>query len=169
MDPTNAEIIIFVSHEITRPYNWTTLECSDPNCLQSTMEPINKSKGVVRKLVLTKDGKNLVHEVITSQQFDGLLISALATPSVSPRKVELPCQVKRLIGTFQDRIVFLDYDYWLCTWKIDANSDDLKRHFFLPKNWLNTSSLEMATLNGQGTFFCPRFGKVIIVRNGLLL
>ena len=168
-DPTNAEIILFVSNEIVRPYNWTTLECSDSTCLQSTVEPLNKSKSVVRKLVLTTGGKNIVHEDITSQPFNGLLISALATLPLTPQKVELPCQVKRLIGTFQDRVVFLDSDYWLCTWKIDGDSDDLKRHFFLPKNWLNTSSLEMATLNEQGTFFCPRFGKVIIVRNGLLL
>lgn len=168
-DPANAEIILFVSHEIVHKYKWMTLECSDFSRPPSTeVGPPDEPKGTVRKLALTKDGRNLVYEVIPSQVSDGLQISILATSSLGHSwKVELSCQVKRLIGTFQDRIVFLDKDYWLCTWEIDAGSSDVKRHFFLPKNWLNSSTLQMATLNEQGTFFCPRFGKVIIVRNGV--
>lgn len=168
-DPANAEMIFFVSHETICPYKWTTLECSDSSRLPTTVEAINRPKGVVRKLALTKDEKNMVYEVVPLGLSGGLHISVLGTLSPDPQRVELPCQVRRLIGTFQDRIVFLDSDYWVCTWKIDAHSGDLKRHFFLRKNWLNTSSLEMATLNEHGTFFCPKFGKVIIVRNGVLL
>ncbi|OBT65889.1 hypothetical protein VE03_05401 [Pseudogymnoascus sp. 23342-1-I1] len=82
-DPTNAEIILFVAHEIVHQYKWTTLECSDSRRLQLTAEPINKPQGVVRKLALAKDGKNLVYEVIPSQLCDGLRISALATSSLT--------------------------------------------------------------------------------------
>ncbi|KFY88596.1 hypothetical protein V500_06253 [Pseudogymnoascus sp. VKM F-4518 (FW-2643)] len=92
-DPTNAEIILFVSHEAVHQYKWMTLECSGSSCLQPTVEPINKPKGVVRKLALTKDGTNLVYEVIPSQLSDGLLISAVATSSLNPWTVELPCQL----------------------------------------------------------------------------
>jgi WD40 repeat protein len=170
-DPMNAEMLLLVCNEIVCPYKWTTLECSDPSHLPLTaVKPPNEPKGAVRRLSLTKDGRNLVYEVIPSQSSDGLQILILATSSLNHSwKVELSCQVKRLIGTFHDRIVFLDSDYWLCTWEIDAGSSDVKRHFFLPKNWLNTSTLQMAILNDQGTFFCPRFGKVIIVRNGVRL
>ncbi|KFY29271.1 hypothetical protein V493_02446 [Pseudogymnoascus sp. VKM F-4281 (FW-2241)] len=168
-DPRNAEMLLLVYDEIVCPYKWTTLECSDSSHPPlSDFAPPNDPKGTVRKLALTKDGRNLVYEVVPPQSSDGLQIYILATSSLSHSwKVELSCQVKRLIGTFQDRIVFLDKDYWLCTWEIDAGSSDVKRHFFLPKNWLNTSTLQMATLNDQGTFFCPKFGKVIIVRNGV--
>ena len=80
---------------------------------------------------------------------------------------DLAAQIKRLIGTYQDRIVFLDHDYWLCTWRIDAGLNDVKRHFFLPKDWLSLNALHMAALNAQGTFFCPKHGDVAIVRQGM--
>ncbi|OBT77285.1 hypothetical protein VF21_03407 [Pseudogymnoascus sp. 05NY08] len=167
--PTNAELILFVSDGIACSYKWTTLEQSDFSCLPQIVDPLNTSKVAVSKLALTKDGMNMVYEATPSQRSDGLLIPTLATLPIDHWKRELPYELKKLIGTFQDRIVFLDRDYWLCTWKVDADFIPLKRHFFLPKHWLNTSSLEMATLNEHGTFFCPRFGKVIIIRNGMLL
>ena len=80
---------------------------------------------------------------------------------------QLAAQMKRLIGTYQNRIVFLDHDYWLCTWRIDAGLNDVKRHFFLPKDWLSLGTLRMAALNAQGTFFCPKHGDVAIVRGGM--
>ena len=80
---------------------------------------------------------------------------------------DLAGRVRRLIGTYQDRIVFLDQDYWLCTWEIDADVNDVKRHFFLPRDWLNPVTLQMAVLDAQGTFLCPKHGRVAIVRHGM--
>ena len=80
---------------------------------------------------------------------------------------ELASQIVRLIGTYQNQIVFLDHDYWLCTWQIDAGVNEVKRHFFLPMDWGSPSSLQMAALNNQGTFFCPLRGTVAIVRHGM--
>ena len=82
---------------------------------------------------------------------------------------DLAGRVKRLIGTYQDTIVFLDHDYWVCTWRIESEVLDVKRHFFLPRDWLNSGTLQMAVLNRQGSFFCPKYGDVAIVRGGLRL
>lgn len=83
-DPTNAETILFVSHEIVCPYKWTTLECSDSSRPQATeLEPPDEPKGTIRKLALTKDRRNLVYEAVPSQVSDGLQISILATSSLS--------------------------------------------------------------------------------------
>lgn len=82
---------------------------------------------------------------------------------------DLAGRVKRLIGTYKDTIVFLDYDYWICTWRIESAVLDIKRHYFLPKDWLNSGTLQMAALNRQGTFLCPKYGDVAIVRRGLRL
>lgn len=81
----------------------------------------------------------------------------------------LALHVERLIGSFQDQIVFLDHKYWLCTWEIDSPVDSYKKHFFLPKDWLNADTLHLSVLNSHGTLLCPRNGEVAIVRYGIRL
>lgn len=81
----------------------------------------------------------------------------------------LALHVERLIGSFQDQIVFLDHNYWLCTWEIDSPVDSYKKHFFLPKDWLNADTLNLSALNPHGTLLCPRNGEVAIVRYGIRL
>ncbi|KAL9111328.1 MAG: hypothetical protein Q9227_004205 [Pyrenula ochraceoflavens] len=76
-------------------------------------------------------------------------------------------QIKRLVGTFEGRVVYLDHDYWLCTWDVDLGSAGSKRHFFLPKDWVNANSLHMVLVNDHGTLLFPRHGYVAIVRNGI--
>lgn len=81
----------------------------------------------------------------------------------------LALHVERLVGSFQDQIVFLDHNYWLCTWEIDSPVDSYKKHFFLPKDWLNVDTLNLSALNPHGTLLCPRNGEVAIVRYGIRL
>ncbi|KAI9690720.1 MAG: hypothetical protein M1820_009872 [Bogoriella megaspora] len=76
-------------------------------------------------------------------------------------------RVKRLFGAFQGKVVFLDHDYWLCTWDAELGADGIRRHFFLPKNWVNANCLQMALVNDHGSFLCPRYGYVAVVRNGI--
>jgi hypothetical protein len=99
---------------------------------------------------------------------DLLLISDLERRKQNPvrRKnlVQLAQNVQRLLGCYRDRIVFLDQQNWLCTWDVDWPMDEFKRHFFLPKDWLNISALQLVSLNRRGTLLCPRNGEVAIVR-----
>jgi predicted RNA-binding Zn-ribbon protein involved in translation (DUF1610 family) len=34
----------------------------------------------------------------------------------------------------------------------------------VPRDWLSPLSLQLAKINGQGTFLCPKNGEVAIVR-----
>lgn len=43
------------------------------------------------------------------------------------------------------------------------------RHFFAPRDWLNTNTSHLTVVHGLGTLFCPRYGDVAIVRNGIWL
>ena len=83
--------------------------------------------------------------------------------------INLAKSMARLIGSYQDRVVFLDQQCWLCTWEIDTDITKYKRHYFLPRDWLNPSTLQLAVLNSQGTFLCPKNGEVAIVKNGIKL
>jgi hypothetical protein len=43
----------------------------------------------------------------------------------------------------------------------------VKRHFFLPRDWLNMECLELAIMTKEGALLCPRNGEVAAVRDGL--
>ncbi|KAH0541241.1 hypothetical protein FGG08_004246 [Glutinoglossum americanum] len=75
--------------------------------------------------------------------------------------------VRQLIGSFQDRVVFLDHHFWVCTWEVERVYRKHKRHFFLPKDWLSPMALGLLVLNGQGSVLCPRNGEVAVVKEGL--
>ncbi|KAJ5958775.1 NACHT and WD domain protein [Penicillium vulpinum] len=82
---------------------------------------------------------------------------------------ELSETVNRLVGIFQGRLVFLDHQYWLCTWDIEGDERACRRHFFLPKDWLSPDALSLVMLDQFGTLLCPRNGDVVIVRSGFKL
>ncbi|KAL2785293.1 hypothetical protein BJX66DRAFT_61738 [Aspergillus keveii] len=89
--------------------------------------------------------------------------------ALAPRRIlpQLSEKVNQAIGVFQGRLVFLDYDYWMCTWDFAAAEDRAyRRHFFLPKDWLATGSMGIVVLDQFGTLLCPRNGEVAIVRSG---
>lgn len=67
-------------------------------------------------------------------------------------------------------LVFLDKDFWVCTGLLTNDTgpqNGMKKHFFLPRDWLNIDCLELAAITTEGTFMCPRNGEVGIVRGGL--
>jgi hypothetical protein len=66
-----------------------------------------------------------------------------------------------------DLIAFIDRDYWACTWPVtDTTGSQVKKHFFLPRDWINAECLELATVTRDGVFLCPKNGEVGIVRGG---
>ncbi|KAL2005423.1 hypothetical protein VTN00DRAFT_2634 [Thermoascus crustaceus] len=66
-------------------------------------------------------------------------------------------------------LAFLDRDFWVCTWTWSGNdvyNGRVKRHFFLPQDWLNMECLELATVRSDSTLLCPRNGEVAVISNG---
>jgi len=63
--------------------------------------------------------------------------------------------------------VFLDHQYWLCTWDLGSDESVHERHFFLPKDWINPEALILVTLNQFGTLLCPKNGDVAVVKSGI--
>ena len=182
--PFQSELLIWIDPSIVHTYSWKVLEHADP--ISSTPaepnlpNPTTSHGKVVHWVALTNNKQYIVYLSgaghTDMRLSSGLHLEFLSTSDlqvqhphslISDCMTDLAAQIRRLIGTYQDRIVFLDYDYWLCTWKIDAGLRDVKRHFFLPRDWLNHNTLHMATLNSHGTFFCPKRGDVAIVRHGM--
>ncbi|KAL8816847.1 MAG: hypothetical protein Q9223_004212 [Gallowayella weberi] len=197
--PFKPSLLIWIDPKEVHTYTWSTLEHSDPAevpakdpstptrslCIPRVLTPGHQSQHkIVQWISLTENKQNIIFETLPStghtsiRSSSGLHLEILSTTDLRlqhPHNLASECmadlvgQVKRLIGTYQDTIVFLDYDYWICTWRIESMVLDVKRHFFLPRDWLNSGTLQMATLNRHGTFFCPKYGDVAIVRGGLRL
>ena len=67
-----------------------------------------------------------------------------------------------------DDIVFLDTAAWICSWPFgDDATSTVKRHFFLPQDWLNAESIELSTIATDGTIYIPRNGEIAVIMNGL--
>ncbi|KAK3347044.1 hypothetical protein B0T25DRAFT_553490 [Lasiosphaeria hispida] len=80
------------------------------------------------------------------------------------RLSELSFMVQRFLGCHRDRIVFIDYQGWICTSEVGGDAGKLRRHFFLPKDWLNTWAAQPLVFTKQGALLVPRNGDVAILR-----
>ncbi|KAI0383265.1 hypothetical protein F5Y04DRAFT_250954 [Hypomontagnella monticulosa] len=78
--------------------------------------------------------------------------------------IDVASEVRCLLGIYRERIVFLDHGNWLCTWTIGQDVGLVKRQFFLPRDWVNESTLRLLRLNQNGTLLCARNNEVAIVR-----
>ena len=145
--PTDHELLVWIDPFMIHTYSWKALEHADPGRTPpadavSSNPTISHGK-VVHWAALTKNEQYIVYLSgvghTASRLSSGLHLELLSTPDLhvqhphslsSGCMVDLAGQIRRLIGTYQDRIVFLDYDYWLCTWRIHTDVYDVKRHFF---------------------------------------
>ncbi|KAF7504396.1 hypothetical protein GJ744_002262 [Endocarpon pusillum] len=65
-------------------------------------------------------------------------------------------------------LAFLDHEYWVCTYVVaEGRAGRVRRHHFLPRDWINMDWLELAVMRRDGTLLCPRNGEVAMVANGL--
>jgi hypothetical protein len=141
----------------------------------------SRSAETVSYISATRNGQHLVTETVPSGSLRSLAPRNLsvqhlpAFSSVSPKstavqRIELPDlsqQTSRLLGIFNDRVLFLDSTFWVCTWELTGPVPAMKRHFFLPRDWISPTSLQLVTCNEHGTLFCPRNGEVAIVKDGI--
>ena len=179
--PTDPTVLVRIEAGQERQYLWKTLEPKDePICPSPEVVDLADSSYTVRRTIHVR-GHWLVLEIVaTSRNYVGSQnrhIEVLDLHKLqSSRPIEtsrrqridgLAKHVRRLIGCFQDRIVFMDHQFWLCTWAVEPVYSKHKRHFFLSKDWLSPTALTLIALNKLGTLLCPRNGEVAIVRSGL--
>ncbi|KAK7915070.1 hypothetical protein PG985_012773 [Apiospora marii] len=137
----------------------TTLKASSPD--ESTAELSPQQQRSAREFELL----NLHKLPGISSAMRTVAVQSTATTNMRKTLHGLAPHVKQLVGCFQDRVVFLDHQYWLCTWEMELTYSKHKRHFFLPKDWVSPTALQMLGLNRKGVLLCPRNGEVAIVRS----
>ncbi|EXJ69374.1 uncharacterized protein A1O5_07410 [Cladophialophora psammophila CBS 110553] len=67
-------------------------------------------------------------------------------------------------------LAFLDHNFWVCTYTMNESNQGhgrVKRHFFLPRDWINLDWLDLAIMRPDGVLLCPRNGEIALVENGV--
>ncbi|KAI9748775.1 MAG: hypothetical protein M4579_007119 [Chaenotheca gracillima] len=113
------------------------------------------------------DGSYVPQECIrvirTSSISNGGPLTLVTIPKVIVERITLPLGI-----VSKDRLVFLDSKNWVCTWQIEGAkppSSDVRRHFFLPRDWIGPDELRLCTLAQDGSLIYPRHGRVAVVKS----
>ena len=140
----------------------------------------------VSKAMLTQDGKHLLVQIckllIQGRSTKRLvafetsllarshhtkspaLLDCLDIPNEVMTRIEVPLGILH-----QKTLVFLDKDLWMCTLRINSTRQhsDLKRHYFIPRDWASTESLEQCCMLQDGTLLFPKDGEVAVITSSL--
>ncbi|KAJ5961036.1 Eisosome protein 1 [Penicillium vulpinum] len=77
------------------------------------------------------------------------------------------------VGILADgRLVFLDKALWVCTaqlWLQPARGSEttVTRHFFIPRDWLDSAGLILCKVQENGNFLCPSKGEMAVIRSNI--
>lgn len=75
---------------------------------------------------------------------------------------EVASQVFIALGIlFDSTFAFFDSDLWFCTAPLTGNKKEIKRHYFIPRDWLGSASVSQCAVGGDGTLFWPRDDRVV--------
>ena len=188
VDPYRVEIFQWENLELCESESSITTQAVEMKSPSGAARPPliqtdSYSAETVRCVSATRNGRHLIAEIVPDTGYSYSLASrnlkiqhlqAFSSSSTSKSiaeqwitLTELSQQTSRLLGIFNDRVLFLDATFWVCTWEMTGMHRAKKRHFFLPRDWISPASLQLVTYNEHGTVFCPRNGEVAIVRNGI--
>lgn len=81
-------------------------------------------------------------------------------PKEIQEQIEIPLAILPLQG-----LVFLDKNYFMCSYRIGANppTETVHRYYPLPKDWLNMECLELCAMLEDGTFLIPNNGELAVI------
>lgn len=80
------------------------------------------------------------------------------------------------------RLVFLDVDRWICTWRLpssvpsrpqggrgsESGSGGIEQYYFLPGDWVTANDAHLCTIMPDGSLLCPQNGGVATVQSARL-
>ena len=192
--PTDSMLLLAFSPSFVRVYLWDDLSeiavfnmdgrplFSSPDADQTsdlTYKPARAAK--IGNIFTHPSGSHLIMDTIlpTSKgqtHLTYLFETSAITPSsvkpppsiLTPTPVppEIQHQIEIPLGILpKKRLIFLDKDYWMCSWRLGANltTEKVQRCYFLPRDWLNVECLELCALLAEGKFLIPNNGELAVI------
>lgn len=143
-----------------------------------TLRPAEDEE-TVQAVAQTADKKHLICEILPytgqnrSSSTDTLRLDLISASDIEVSTIDdvrredlvsLGGSVQRLLGCYRDKIIFIDHLNWLCSCEVSWPMEAITQHYVIPRDWLNSSALQLLTLNKYGTLLCPRNGEVALIR-----
>ena len=145
-----------------------------------------KEDDYVSRAMLTQDGEHILVEMCklvaqgrsmkrlvafeTSLLARSRHLDSPALPDCLELSNEVMTRIEVALGILPDKtLVFLDKDLWMCTLRMHSTRQlsNLQRHYFIPRDWAGTESLEQCCLLQDGTFLFPKDGEVAVITSNL--
>ena len=89
-------------------------------------------------------------------------ITSVSVPPEIQHQIEIPLGILS-----KQQLIFLDKDYWMCSWRLGANlrTEKVQRYYFLPRDWVNAECLELSALLAEGRFLIPNNGELAFIKS----
>ncbi|KAI0205358.1 hypothetical protein F4808DRAFT_411405 [Astrocystis sublimbata] len=183
--PTDPDTLLAFTTGQVKAYSWETMEPITTIPVEINKDAHDRNIGNLWEMeYLAPSYNSRMRLAVTSYKeshskhssflvLDTSVLCRSASPQTTICTVEIPQtivdHIDRPLGILEDgRLVFVDKDLWVCTARLKPpSSSRLKRHFFLPRDWLTSAGLLLCQVQADGTLLCPRRGEMAVVRSGL--
>ena len=77
-------------------------------------------------------------------------------------------EVQEVIGTYDDQLVYLNWDKWICSVDLDdLTKCEYKRHFFIPFDWPNPNTGLLIRVTQSGDVVVSKGSELAVIQRGL--
>ncbi|RAQ99086.1 nacht and wd domain-containing protein [Stemphylium lycopersici] len=190
----DPETLLLLVDQNIRRFSWPTLTelttSSSPRTINIGPTTLSGSDLALKALATDPSGAHLIAEFahkLGSKATERLAVwhataiesqSDRGGASTEPMLVLSSHIIKHFLGIFEHTIVFLDHKLWVCSLDLEAvprktvdhrlNVQEMvKRHFFVPMEFLGGNEGNMGSVTAQGHVVFPKEGEVAVVRDGL--
>ncbi|KAF2759863.1 hypothetical protein EJ05DRAFT_526567 [Pseudovirgaria hyperparasitica] len=183
--------IVLVTDCIIRRYAWDTLEVVHTGQSDTRIDvgatALTGADLAFKNLVTDHRGSFLIAEFahkLGSKATERLVVwrtSSMVTQVPSPGSggadatlILTSKDINHFLGCFEQRIVFLDHNLWVCSIDLSqlhgtqSSLDGLiKKHFFIPREFVGGNEGNMGSVTRRGSIVFPKEGEIAVVSNGL--
>ncbi|KAI0008496.1 hypothetical protein F4779DRAFT_449667 [Xylariaceae sp. FL0662B] len=141
---------------------------SSPPCVTESVEKIlvTHCKGIIlvnisRRSASTKLKPRVVlFDGMTDPRTSSKEAITIPIPTEVMSRIEVPLNVLR-----NERLVFLDQSFGVYTWHLRSSggSAGIKRHFFIPRDWISDDNIALLQVTSSGSILCPRKGGITVI------
>jgi hypothetical protein len=171
---TNPDALISMTTSTATIHRWSTLERLQIIGLTGLPEPFT-TVGSIMSLhhpryfavvaIEPTRTKSLQHVL---QMYDFNDFSSQVQTMQSIRNFgTLSSVIDTVVGIFNDRLIFLNIDNWICSCEISPAEATHIRHFFIPNDWVSLVSNLMLDIARNGEIIYAKRADLLVIKRGL--
>ncbi|KAI9792951.1 MAG: hypothetical protein M1816_001273 [Peltula sp. TS41687] len=172
--PTTEADLWGARETITTP----TLTADSTRVLIQISRPLSGTRTELHHLLLSVDAIGIALGMPSAKHND--LEDQQPTCAFTPLDIDWKLALP-LVFHPRGKLIFLDQDYWVCTWYLPAHPiidreqssagtrlGDFKRHYPLPADWVSFERTALCCIMSDGTLLYPRNGEVAVIQSDSL-